>query len=100
MSSRPLSAPISELLPEPVAPITAIKAFCLPNGFVRFDELVEAAIGIEKEMIKLRYPYFNTYLHKFLDADEISRDEGRLAALVLVVCRCCRRVCPDKSKPS
>ena len=55
MSSRPVSAPISELLPEPVAPITAIKAFFLTNGFVRFDELVEAAIGIEKEMIEQWY---------------------------------------------
>ena len=56
MSSRPVSAPISELLPEPVAPITAIKAFFLTNGFVRFDELVEAAIGMEKEMIEQWYP--------------------------------------------
>ena len=56
MSSRPVSAPISELLPEPVAPITAIKAFFLTNGFVRFDELVEAAIGIGKEMIEQWHP--------------------------------------------
>lgn len=42
-------APISELLPDPVAPITAINAFSLRNGFVPFDKLVEVAIGVEKK---------------------------------------------------
>ena len=56
MSSRPVRAPISELLPEPVAPITAIMAFFLLNGFVRFDELVEVAIRTAKEMIEQWYP--------------------------------------------
>ena len=56
MSLRPVRAPINELLPDPVAPITAIKAFFLANGFVPFDELVEASIGMEKEKIEQWYP--------------------------------------------
>ena len=48
MSSRPVIAPISELLPDPVAPITAINAFSLRYGLVPFDDLVEVAIGVKK----------------------------------------------------
>ena len=49
ISSRPAIAPISELLPDPVAPITAINAFALRNGFVTLDEPVEVAIGVKED---------------------------------------------------
>ena len=47
--------PISELLPDPVAPITAINAFSLRNGFVPIDEPVEVAIGVEEQKMEELY---------------------------------------------
>ena len=57
ISSRPAIAPISELLPDPVAPITAINGFVLRNGFVAIDEPVEVAIAVKRDDRRLIFNF-------------------------------------------